>query len=310
MNAVNGKRVIGAHLAILLANIAWGLMSPFTKDILLSGTITPLALSGLRITGGALLFLIFSFFLPESVEANQRIDRKDWLKVVICSVLIISANQGLFILGIGLTNPIDSSVMSALTPILTMILAAVILRQPIIWMKAIGVGIGLAGALFLVAGSDTGVTATDPLTGDTLCFIAQLCAAVYYVMFDDIITKYSPFTLMKWMFFISVMTYVPLCIPDIMKIDFISLPPTIWYEIGYIVFFATFFAYLCIPFSQKYLKPTMVSMYNYLQPVLAAVVAVAIGVGTFTPAKCVASLLIFAGVYFVNKSSYTKRVTV
>lgn len=303
MEIAERKNIISAHLAILLANVAWGMMSPFSKDILVSGVMSPVALSGLRILGGALLFLIFSFVLPQSIQTRQHVERGDWLKILCCSVLMISANQGLYIIGIGLTNPIDSSVMSAMTPILTMILAAVVLKFPITGFKALGVGIGLAGSLWLVAGSSSTAVASNPLLGDLLCFGAQMCAAIYYVVFRDVIMRYSPFTLMKWMFFLSAFTYVPFCVPDILDVDFGAWPSTIWLEIAYILCFATFLGYLCIPFAQKYLKPTMVSMYNYLQPVFAALMAVALGVVVFTWSKGMATMLIFAGVYFVNRSS-------
>lgn len=295
--------VIGAHAALILANMAWGMLSPVTKDILLTSDISPLALSGLRILGGALLFLAFSFILPESMQPRQHVAKRDFLPLLACSVLIISANQGLFILGIGFTNPIDSSVMSALTPILTMILAAIFLRFPITWLKALGVAIGLGGVILLVGDSEQSEMATNPLLGNALCFTAQLCAAIYYVAFRGVIMRYSPFTMMKWTFFLSALTYVPICIPEMAKVDYTALHSEIWIELGYIVAFGTFLSYLCIPFAQKYLRPTMVSMYNYLQPATAAVCAVALGVGAFGWVKAGATLLIFAGVWFVNLSS-------
>lgn len=295
-------RVPAAHAAILLANLAWGLMSPISKDIMLSGAISPIALSGLRILGGAILFFLFSFILPESSGARQPIERRDCGSLLICSILMISANQGLFILGIGLTNPVDSSVMSAMTPILTMLLAAVILKFPITWMKMLGVGIGLAGVIALVSGSGQSEMASNPLLGDAMCLGAQLCAVIYYVVYRNVIMRYSPFTMMKWMFILSAFTYVPFCIPEMAKVDYANLPSQIWMELVYIVCFATFLSYLCIPFSQKYLRPTVVSMYNYLQPVTSAIAAVVLGVGTFGWMKALATLMIFSGVWLVNRS--------
>lgn len=295
-------RVAQAHISLFLANAVWGMMSPMSKDILLAGAISPLALSGIRILGGALLFLVFSFLLPESVAPREKVARRDWLAMALCSVLMISANQGLFIIGIGLTNPVDSSVMSSLTPILTMILAALILRFPMTWMKVLGVITGFVGVVLLVSGSRQSEMAVNPLAGNMLCLAAQLCAAIYYVVFRGVIMRYSPFTMMKWMFFISAVTYVPLCVPQMAEIDFSSVTLTMWMELAYIICFATFIGYLIIPFSQRYLKPTVVSMYNYFQPVFAALIAVAIGVGDFGWMKAAAILLIFLGVYFVNGS--------
>ncbi len=297
----SGRRV--GHMAMLLANLGWGIMSPISKDVMLSQTISPLALSGIRILGGATMFLLFSFILPESMQPRQKIDRTDWKSLLLASVLIISANQGLFILGVGMTNPIDSSVMSSLTPVFTMILSAIFLHYRLTWLKITGVAIGLLGTLLLVFNSPQSGIATNPVMGDSMCLLAQICAAVYYVAFGRIIDKYSPYTLMKWLFFLSAVTYVPFCIPAILSVDFQALGWKIWLETAYIIVIATFISYLMIPVAQRQLKPTVVSMYNYLQPVVAAMVAVGLGVGTFGPVKGLATLLVFFGIYLVNMNS-------
>lgn len=261
-----------------------------------------LALSGIRISGGALLYFIFSWILPASMQTRQRIERSDIWSLVLCSTLIISMNQGLFIIGIGMTNPVDSSVMSSLTPILTMIIAAIFLRFPMTWMKVLGVLIGLTGVLLLVLDSGRSEIASNPFLGDMLCLGAQLCAAIYYVAFSRIINKYSPYTLMKWLFYISLFTYVPICLPEMMKVNYASLPAGIWWELTYIITVATFIGYMLIPLAQRQLKPTVVSAYSYLQPVFAAIVAVWMGVGEFGIKKLAATLLIFLGIALVNRS--------
>ncbi len=295
-----------AHLALLLANIGWGVIAPVSKMVLLSGAITSLALSGIRITGGALLFLIFTWILPKSFDTRQRIDQRDIWKLILCATLIISANQGLYIIGVGLTDPVDSAVMCSLTPVLTMILAAIFLHFRMTWLKVGGVLMGLAGVVILVSGSAESEIAVNPLLGNLLCLGAQLCAAIYYVGFEGIIKKYSPYVLMKWMFFISVLTYVPFCIPDMVNIDYMALPWEVWAGLAFIITIPTFFGYLMIPIAQRSLKPTVVSAYSYLQPVFAAIVAVMMSVGDFGWSKVLATALIFVGIYFVNKSSGEK----
>ncbi len=299
----NRSDVRTAHLALLLANIGWGVIAPVSKMVLLSGAITSLALSGIRITGGALLFLLFTWILPKSFETRQRIDLKDVWKLILCATLIISANQGLYIIGVGLTDPVDSAVMCSLTPVLTMLLAAIFLHFKMTWLKVGGVLMGLAGVLILVSGTSESEIAVNPLLGNLLCLGAQLCAAIYYVGFEGIIKKYSPYVLMKWMFYISVLTYVPFCLPDMLKVDFTALPWEIWAGLAFIITIPTFFGYLMIPLAQRSLKPTVVSAYSYLQPVFAAVVAVLMSVGDFGWTKVAATALIFIGIYFVNSSS-------
>lgn len=300
---VNSRDIRVAHIALLLANIGWGVIAPVSKMVLLSGAISSLALSGIRITGGALLFLIFTWILPKSFETRQRIDWKDLWKLILCSALIISANQGLYIIGVGLTDPVDSAVMCSMTPVLTMILAAIFLHFRMTWLKVGGVMMGLAGALILVGGASESEIAINPILGNTLCLAAQLCAAIYFVGFEGIIKKYSPYVLMKWMFYISVLTYVPICVPDMLKIDYMSLPGEVWWGLAFIISIPTFFGYLMMPLAQRSLKPTVVSAYGYLQPVFAAIVAVMMSVGEFGWSKVAATALIFVGIYFVNKSS-------
>ncbi len=292
-----------AHLAILFANLGWGVMAPISKMVLLSGVMSSLALSGIRISGGALLFLIFSWLLHESMLTRQHVDGKDLLKIFLCSVLMISCNQGMYIIGMGLTNPIDASVMGSMTPMFTMILAAIFLKFPMTWIKVAGVAMGLAGVIILVSDSSQSNIAINPVWGNLLCLGAQFCAAVYYVGFDGIIRKYSPYTLMKWMFFMSVFTYVPFCIPEIMRVDFASLSSEIWLELAYIITIPTFLGYIMIPFAQRSLRPTVLSAYSYLQPVVASVVAVALSVGDFSWGKVFAAFLIFLGIALVNRSS-------
>ncbi len=290
-------------MAILFANLGWGVMAPISKMVLLSGVMSSLALSGIRISGGALLFLIFSWLLHESMLTRQHVDGKDLLKIFLCSVLMISCNQGMYIIGMGLTNPIDASVMGSMTPMFTMILAAIFLKFPMTWIKVAGVAMGLAGVIILVSDSSQSNIAINPVWGNLLCLGAQFCAAVYYVGFDGIIRKYSPYTLMKWMFFMSVFTYVPFCIPEIMRVDFASLSSEIWLELAYIITIPTFLGYIMIPFAQRSLRPTVLSAYSYLQPVVASVVAVALSVGDFSWGKVFAAFLIFLGIALVNRSS-------
>ncbi|MDE7442717.1 MAG: DMT family transporter [Muribaculaceae bacterium] len=291
------------HAAMLVANVVWGAMSPVTKDLLLSETITPAALSAIRIAGGAALFWLFTLILPARMIPSEKIDRADWPMIILASVLMISANQGLFILGIGYTSPIDSSVMSALTPVITMVLAALLIHQPITMLKAVGVILGLGGAVIMVLANATGsAIASNPMLGDSLCLAAQFCAALYYVKFVNIIKRYSPFTMMKWMFTFASLTYVPCIMPWVLEVDFRTLPTKIWFELAYIICLATFLAYLLIPYSQRYLRPSVIAMYNYLQPATAALLATILGVSAFGPLKIFATAMIFAGVWFVTRS--------
>lgn len=305
--ALTGPSVVKAHLAIFSANLCWGINSPVTKAVLLDGTIEPLALSAIRIGGAAVIFLILSMILPPSAAPRERIEKSDIWKLIAASVLMISVNQGLYIVGVGFTNPIDSAVMCSVTPLITMIFAAWFLHYPVTRLKLLGVLIGMGGVIMLVWGNRAGATASNPVLGDLMCLGAQVAAALYYVLFIKLINRYHPFTLMKWMFFISAVTYVPLCSPSIAAVDFPAVSPQAWLGVAFIIIFATVLGYLAIPYAQRQLKPTVVSIYNYVQPVAAAIVSVWLGIGSLGFLKLAAIALIFAGVYFVTWASQSPK---
>lgn len=302
------SKVPAGHLSMLLATIMWGAMAPIAKGVLEEGVIDGLGLSIFRIGGGTLLFLLFSL-LPKRFTGDCRVEVKDYFKLFIASVVMISANQGLFIIGIGYTSPVDTSVMCTLTPVFTLLLATIFIGQPLTSLKVAGIVLGLTGALIMAFSNEGTAIATNPMLGNTLCMLAQICAALYYVFFLKLINKYPPFTIMKWMFLFSSLSYIPLMSPFIGEISWSGFNTSVLLSLGYIIFSPTFLAYLIIPFAQRLLKPTVVASYAYLQPVVSAILSTAMGLAIFGWNRVIATLLIFIGVYLVSFSmqKFTKK---
>ena len=296
-------RYVAGHVAMLLATVMWGAMSPIAKGVLENGVGDGLTLSVIRIGGGALLFLLVSM-LPKSLTGDCKVVGKDIFPLFLASMIMISANQGLFIIGIGYTSPVDPSVMCTLTPVFTLLLAAIFIGQPLTWMKVAGICLGMTGALMMALNNDESDIARNPMLGNTLCIIAQICAAVYYVFFLKLIDKYPPFTIMKWMFLFSALTYIPCALPFCSNIDIKEWDMSMVLSVLYIIIFPTFLAYLIIPFSQKILRPTVISSYAYLQPVVSTLLATAMGLALFGWNRILATALIFIGVYLVSFSTH------
>lgn len=296
------------HLAMLLATLMWGAMAPIVKGVLEQGVMNGLAMSVVRIGGGTLLFLLCSLF-PKSLTGDCKVAKKDFLTLFLASMIMISANQGLFIIGIQYTSPVDTTVMCTLTPVFTLLLAAIFIGQPLTLLKITGILLGLGGALIMAFSTESDEIASDPLLGNSLCIMAQLCAAIYYVFFLKIINKYPPFTIMKWMFSFSSLTYIPCMIPFMGSVNIEAIDLSAVLSLLYIIIFPTFLAYLIIPFAQKQLKPTVVSSYAYIQPVVASVLASLMGLALFGINRILATLMIFVGVYLVSFSMSRKNST-
>ena len=193
------------HGSMLGANVMWGLMSPMAKFVMVGGAVTPLVVTDLRITGAMVLFWIASFF-----QKPERVAPKDLLKLLGASLLAIVFNQGCFIFGVGMTSPVDASIITTSMPLLAMVLAAIYLKEPITGKKVLGIAVGATGALLLILGShqvsEAKAAGNHYIWGDLLVLLAQFSYALYFVLFKNFVNKYSLITIMKWMF-----TYAFIC---------------------------------------------------------------------------------------------------
>lgn len=289
-------KIAKAHVAMLSAQVVWGMNSPIAKIVLTAG-VTPLFLNDCRMIGAAILFWIASLFLP-----SERIERRDMIKIFFAAVFGIMLNQGMFLFGVRLTSPINASIISTISPIITMILAAIFLREPITKKKAGGVLIGGIGAILLITSSTLSSSQSGNIVGDILCILAQTCYSCYLVFFKDLTMKYSPATLMKWMFTYSAICVLPFTYHEFVNFETDTLTWAVAAGIAFIVIGATFFSYMLLPIGQKHLRPTVISSYNYVQPVVASIAAITWGLDQFNAQKVIAIVLIFLGVFMVTKS--------
>lgn len=286
------------HLALFGSNTMWGIMAPISKMLLACGAISATALADLRLLGGTILFWILSIFVK-----TDRIEKGDYFRLALVALFSAALNQILFVNGVALTSPVDASISTSTLPIWTLVLSAIFLKEPMTGMKISGVLTGLGGALILIL-SGTGRVSGNAsnVWGDLLCLGSQLSYAIYLVFFQDIIRKYSPLTLMKWKFLFGALMLLPFSFAAIPSIQWTDFSTENWMSLAYILLFGTFFAYLIVPIGQKTLRPTVVAMYNYLQPICASIVAFVIGQDRLTPMKILAIVLIFTGVMLVNRS--------
>jgi len=289
---------VKGHVAMIVANMAWGLMSPLVKTVVLNTNINAWSIVAFRVIGAAIAFWTASIFIPK-----EKVPFKDLMWLVLAALFGIILNQGVFVLGVSYTSPINASIVTTTLPIIAMIIAAFYLKEPITWKKMMGIAVGASGAILIILNSSSAKAGEDiGMTGILLCFTAQLSYAIYFVFFKNIISRYSPITLMKWMFLFSAIIYLPLTWSQISTLDYQNMPSSIIGELAFIVLGSTFLSYMMIPIAQKYLRPTVATMYNNVQPIVAAIAAVTLQIDTFGWFKVMAILLVFGGVYLVTTS--------
>ncbi len=293
----NKKQPLIAHLCMLCAGTCWGLMAPIGKDAMLNG-IDGIDLVSFRVLGGALLFWLTSLFTKK-----EHVPVKDILLLGCAGLFALVFNQCSYTIGLNLTSPSNSSIMTTSMPIFAMVLSFFILKEPITWQKAGGVLLGCAGAVIIITTSATaGNAKVGNIWGDLLCMSAQLSFALYLSLFKPLVQKYSLFTVNKWMFTWATLLIWPFTLGHVSSIDFASVPMSTWWETGFVVFFGTYISYICMMVGQQTLRPTVVSVYNYMQPLVSVSVSVAAGLAVFKTSQALAAILVFSGVWFVVKS--------
>ena len=293
----NTNSPILAHLSMFLACAFWGLMAPLGKDAMTHG-ITGLDMVTFRVAGAAILFWITSLFVK-----REHVPGKDIIRFIGAGFFGIVTNQCLYIYGLSLTSPVNASIVTTSMPIFAMILAAIILREPISGKKALGVLMGCSGALILILTSAQAMSdKVGDIRGDLLCLGAQFSFALYLSLFNPLIKRYSVFTTNKWMFLFATAFVMPISLPSLAEIDWVNVPEKTWWEVGYVVLFGTYIGYILTMIGQRTLRPTVVSVYNYVQPIVSVVVSLVIGMAVLQWSHGPAILLIFLGVWLVTKS--------
>ena len=294
--------VIG-HLAAFVAYAIFGFNIIVCKDLTSGNMIPPLGIFTLRSIVAGALFWAVSLFLPE-----EKIDRKDYLKIFAASMLGFFTCQITFLTGISHITPMDCSIMTAMSPICTMLIAAVAIKEPITFKKSIGVAISFAGIIYLILSRMTepgGVAESTPF-GIIMMIFNVLSFALYLGIFKPLIARYSVVTFMKWIFLFSACVSAPLSVKCLTEVDWAGIPSIQYAELAYLMICATFVSYFLIPVSQKRIRPTLVSMYSYVQPIIAIVVSIIIGMDILTWQKVLAAVLVFGGVIIVSKSRSRK----
>ncbi|MCB9360568.1 MAG: DMT family transporter [Flavobacteriales bacterium] len=289
-----------AHLAILGANVIYGVNYSIAKDVM-PEYILPFGFIFCRVLGALLLFFGIGYFIKEKV------DRKDLLKLAICGFFGVAANQLMFFYGLNLTNPINAGIIMTSNPILVLIASAIILKTRITATKIFGIALGISGALIILLFKKGFAFGSDTIIGDAFIFLNALSYGIYLVLVKPLMSKYKPITVIKWVFTFGFIYVIPFGFTQFNAIEWNSFGSDIWSKFLFVIIGTTFLAYLFNIYGLKKLSPSTVSTYIYLQPVIAAFFAISVGKDSFTWIKLIAAILIFTGVYLVSKPIATKN---
>ena len=289
------KRVI-ALLAATAASAIYGANHTIAKG-LMPDVIKPFGFIFLRVIGAAIVFWAISFFYPK-----EKIEHKDWLRIIACAFFGMALNMSMFFKGLSLSTPINSSVVITLAPVLLLLLSAIFLKEKITWIKSIGIGLGLGGALLLIFfGVRSEPNSPNIPLGNILFIINAASYSIYLILVKPLVAKYSSISLMKLFFLFAVFFNTPLGLSEFIEVDWIHLSSDSILKLSFVVIATTVLTYLFNIYALKELSPSTIGAFIYLQPVLAGFFAIVSGADKLTPLRLGAALLIFLGVFLSSK---------
>ena len=283
-----------ALLGGIFVALIYGMNFTIAKDVMPT-YVKPYAFILIRAIGGTILFWLLTFFGPkEKIAAN------DFIRIIAASIFGVVINQLAFFKGLSYTSPISASVVMVTSPIVVLVLSAFILKEKLKLKKIIGVIIGLAGtAVLILYGKDIS-NSPNATIGNLLIFLNASSYAVYLIIIKKIIIKYHAFTIIKWIYTFGLLFVIPFGYQEFTEIQWQAIPINIYFSIGFVVLFTTFFAYLINLMAMKELKPTTLSVFIYLQPLFATIFAISLGKDELNLVKLASAVLIFIGVYLVT----------
>ncbi|WP_417443473.1 DMT family transporter [Joostella sp.] len=290
------KRVL-ALLAAFGASVIYGINHTVAKDVMPT-YIEPFGFIFLRVTGAAVLFWLISLFGPK-----EKIAREDWPRLIGSAIFGMVINMLMFFKGLSLSSPVNSSVISTITPIFVFVLSALIIKERITPIRIFGVLLGLTGALGLVlAGGEMQQGAPDIALGNIMVLINAISYGIYLILVKPLTAKYHAFTIMKWLFLIAIFINLPFTISEFTAVEWSSLPFDAIWRMAFVVLGTTFSTYILNIYALKQLKASTIGAFVYLQPLIGIAFAVLVGADKISTVRIVAAILVFIGVYLVTKT--------
>jgi drug/metabolite transporter (DMT)-like permease len=284
-----------ALLAATMVSVIYGISFTVAKDVMPT-YVKPYGFILLRVFGATILFWLVSFLGPK-----EKINRNDFPRIIAAAFFGVALNMLTFFKGLSYTSPISSAVIMVTTPIIVLILSAIIMKERMEVRKIIGILLGLFGTGFLILYGQSIGNATNASLGNFLVFINAVSYGFYLIVVKKLMDKYNAFTFVKWIYTFGLLMVIPFGWSEYQEIQWQTIPTMILWEIGFVVVFTTFFTYLFNLVSMRELKPTTVAVFIYLQPLFATIFAMSLGKDQLTWVKVLSAVLIFGGVFLVTK---------
>ncbi|WP_310557204.1 DMT family transporter [Flavobacterium sp.] len=287
-----------ALIGATIVSIIYGVTFTIAKDVM-PKYIEPFGFILLRVGATTLLFWLVSLFIK-----TEKIDKADFPRIFAAAFFGVTFNMLTFFKGLSYTSPIMGAVLMVTTPMIVLILSAILIKERMENRKILGIVLGLSGTLVLILYGKSMTNAPNATLGNFLVFINAVSYGFYLIIVKKLMDKYKAISFVKWIYLFGFLMVLPFGWNEFQVVHWQEIPTAIFWKIGFVVIFSTFLTYLLNLLSMKELKPTTVAVFIYLQPLFATIFAIGLGKDELSWIKIGSAILIFIGVYMVtNKKS-------
>lgn len=281
------------HIFLLVSSLIFGGSYVIAKG-LMPDYFNPMQIILVRVSGSLLLFTLLVLVMKKAVP-----ERRDMLRFLISGLLGVTINQTLFFVGLNLSRPVEASIIHTTSPVWVFLIALMGRTEKHSNRRMAGIILGLAGALWMVTGGGRTGLSNDYLNGNLILLGNIFSYSIYLVIVRPLTQKYHPFVVMQWVFLFGWLGALPFCFNSFSGWDIAVMDTYAWFAISYVVIGATFLAFLLVVAGLQRLQSSTAAYYNYLQPLIAAVLAWSWRGEKLSYVHAVAALLIFTGVYLI-----------
>jgi len=288
------RRVAAGHAALVAVQVFFGLFPIFGTLAFLPGGFTPLGVGSWRIGGGAVILGALAF---GTYGRRALPNLRDVPRFFVCGLLGVALNQGLFLVGLARSTPMNAGLVMTLIPVFTFAIAAAVRQESFSLPRATGVLVAMAGAVLLLVGQ--GTPFTGHAFGNLLMALNGLSYATYLVISKQLVSRYRPLVVIAWVY-IFALPYLPYFVSG-EKLLADPGSTGAWLSLLYILVFPTTLAYLLNMFALGRVRATTTAVYIYAQPLVSGIASWIIFGERLSPNMAVAACCLFVGIWLVAR---------
>jgi drug/metabolite transporter (DMT)-like permease len=254
--------------------------------------IPPRAWAPLRVAGAAVLLVTMAIAL------GRRFPRapKDLALLAVFSVFGVAINQVCFVEGLSRTTATHSAIINTLIPAWTLAFAVLLGREALTGLKAASLVLAVAGVV-LVIHPERASFSSATFVGDLLTMANSMSYSFFLVVSKRLMHRVDAMAATALMFVFGTVPIALFGASAVASFDFGSVSASAWAWAAFIVVFPTAGAYVLISWTLARAEASLVALFVYMQPAIAAFLGIVFQGETLTSRTVIGALLIFAGVY-------------